>query len=534
MKKAILRVLLRVLCLACFVNGQTAQPAPHTNQQDQSPAKTPSQTPPKPATTAPKADSDNDDDEADEIGLKTKDASSAKQRISAREAEELFKSVDELLQFASNDTGLPIKSSVQRELTTREQVQKYVEERLADDEDQKRLERTELVLKKFGLLPREFELRPFMLSLLREQVAGFYDAKRKTVHLLDWIPVESQLPVMAHELTHALQDQKVDLDNWMKAARDKAKNSSDADNAEIDLDEVISARTALVEGQGMAVLVDFILQPTGRTLADSPQLVEAMKQGMTISQGSTVLDSAPLLLRESLTFPYRDGLGFVQQLLQNGGKQRAFAQALDDPPRNTHEILTPKDYLQKKEVPVMRMPDLKPALRNAYERYDVGAVGQFDVAILLKQFATEKLVREISPEWRGGMYYAASKKSANKPVPAATGDLAIMYLSRWSTPAASQKFADAYELSIGSRYSSSLKSKCAQAGICSAWSTAEGPVTIETIGDQVLIMESFDEKTSARLRKIVITNPSGSEVKTGNMSMRLAAPIFATRLWSHQ
>src|SRR5690348_7320196 len=108
-----------------------------------------------------------------DIGITVQDAPKsqkpAETRISPKEAEELLKSVDEILKFASNDTGLPIKSSVKREMATREQVTKYVEERLAEDEDQKRLERTELVLKKFGLLPQKFELRTFMLTLLREQ-----------------------------------------------------------------------------------------------------------------------------------------------------------------------------------------------------------------------------------------------------------------------------------------------------------------------------------------------------------------------------
>src|SRR3982074_1339895 len=100
MKKAISRVLLLVFCLACFVHGQTGKSAPKATQQDQSAGKPPAQLPEKPATSAPKTDSADDDDEADEAGLKTEDASKAQQptpRISAREAVELFKSVDEIL-----------------------------------------------------------------------------------------------------------------------------------------------------------------------------------------------------------------------------------------------------------------------------------------------------------------------------------------------------------------------------------------------------------------------------------------------------
>ena len=65
------------------------------------------------------------------------------------------------------------------------------------------------MLKKFGLLDRDFHLQTVHRSrLLTEQVAGYYDNKTKTVNLLDWIEPDEQKPVLAHELTHALQDQQ--------------------------------------------------------------------------------------------------------------------------------------------------------------------------------------------------------------------------------------------------------------------------------------------------------------------------------------
>jgi hypothetical protein len=518
---ALLRV---VLLCSLFVSVLRAQTAP--------PAQSPSKPAPPPTAQPPEKEKSTGD-----IGITVQDASKsqkpAETRISPKEAEELFKSIDEILEFASNDTGLPIKLSVKREMATREQVTKYVEERLAEDEDQKRLERTELVLKKFGLLPHKFELRPFMLTLLREQIAGFYDAKLKTIHLLDWIPAEAQRAVMAHELTHALQDQKIDLENWMKVVRDSAKNSPDPDNAEIEIDEVISARTALVEGQGMAVLVDYILAPTGRTLLDAPEFVKAMRESMTTGQTASVLDSAPLLLRESLTFPYKDGLGFVNALLQSGGKDRAYSAALANPPRNTHEILAPKDYLAKKPLPELRLPDLKPALGKNYEHYDVGSVGEFDVNVLLKQFADNRTAHELSPEWRGGMYYSGFNKTTKKPVPSSTADLAVLYVSRWSSPAVAQKFAEAYGLSVRKRYPSGTRKDCDRNENCSTWNTVEGLVTVEAVGDEVLVMESFDANTATKLRKIVLAESErggGTKVKAGNLSMRVAAPIFALHL----
>ncbi len=99
------------------------------------------------------------------------------QKISPKEAEELFHDVDQILQFASKDSGLPIKKEVKRRLTSRDEVVAYLEKNMAEDKDAQRLRRSELVLKKFGLLPRDFDLQTFLVALLREQVAGYYDPK---------------------------------------------------------------------------------------------------------------------------------------------------------------------------------------------------------------------------------------------------------------------------------------------------------------------------------------------------------------------
>ena len=135
-------------------------------------------------------------------------------RITPEQTKELFRSLNQILTFASDDTQLQIRHEVKRRLITREQVEKYILEKFHDDKDAKRMQREEIVLKKFGLLDRDFQLQPFLVSLLKEQIAGYYDNKTKTVNLLDWVSPEEQKPVMAHELTHALQDQHTDLDSW--------------------------------------------------------------------------------------------------------------------------------------------------------------------------------------------------------------------------------------------------------------------------------------------------------------------------------
>src|SRR5208337_35932 len=281
-------------------------------------------------------------------------------RITPHEAEELFHSVDEILAFDSKQTGLAIKKQVKRRLTSRDEVESYLTKHMKD-EDVRKLQRSELVLKKFGLLPRDFDLEKLLVAMLREQVAGYYDPKTKTVNLLDWVPVDEQEPVMAHELTHALQDQSVGLDKWMKKGeKDLGESKKDPTPADIENDEVDNAREAVVEGQAEAMMLEYDLAPLGRSIIDSPDLVEAMEsQIVNGTDDSTVFKQAPIFMRESLAFPYSYGMKFVVRLMEKGGKEKAYAGVLANPPHTTRQIMEPDTYLTGEKIEPMRVLEFK-------------------------------------------------------------------------------------------------------------------------------------------------------------------------------
>jgi hypothetical protein len=209
-----------------------------------------------------------------------KDKSQPETHITPQQAQQLFSLVDQLLKFSSDETGLPIKSEVKRQMTTRSAVESYLTEKFNEDEDAKRMQRSEIVLKKFGLLDRDFDLKPFLLSLLKEQIEAYYDPKSKTVNLLDWVNVDEQKPVLAHELTHALQDQHVDLDKWSDQTPPDVSINSGDDSVHLAKDELDTAREAVTEGQATAVMMDNILKPMGHSLIKDPEVVDVIKQQM--------------------------------------------------------------------------------------------------------------------------------------------------------------------------------------------------------------------------------------------------------------
>jgi hypothetical protein len=431
-------------------------------------------------------------------------------KITPREADQLFHSVDEILHFDSKETGLPIKREVKRRLTSRDEVMAYLTKHM-NDQDTQRLRRSELVLKKFGLLPRDFDLEKLLLALLREQVAGYYDPKTKTVNLLDWVPVDEQEPVLAHELTHALQDQSIGLEKWMKRGeKDLAEIKKDPTPADIENDETDDAREAVIEGQAETVALEYALAPAGRSIVDSPDLVATMESEMANGTAdSPAFKSAPIVMRESLTFPYSWGAEFVIKLMKKGGKNQAFAAVLANPPHTTRQIMQPETYLAGETIEPMRVPNFKRDFKG-YQKFDIGAMGEFDVEVLVEQYAGKELSKRLYPEWRGGYYYAA------RPKHDAAAPLGLLYVSQWSSAEKASEFAAVYARSLGMRYK-----KADEVGDPPAqdralqnaghkvdalkgrhvYQTEEGTVVIEEQGDIVLVSESLDAATTQTVEK---------------------------------
>lgn len=418
----------------------------------------------------------------------------------------MFRSVDELLKFASDDTGLPIKHEVKRKLADRKEVESYLEKGMRDDKDAKRLERSSEVLKKFGLIPRDFQLGPFLVSMLKEQVAGYYDPKKKTVNLLNWVDPEQQKPVLAHELTHALQDQSFDMEKWMKQAETEGDKKNDPTPADIDTDEESSAREAVVEGQAMVVMMDYTLLPTGKKLLDVPQIGDALKQGMLDGPDSPTFRNAPIFLKEELTFPYRYGLDFTLALEKAGGQQEGFAGAFKDPPTTTRQIMEPSTYLTQEKIEPLQRIDFKKDF-DKYDTFDIGAIGEFDVYVLVEQYAGLKESEAMYPAWRGGYYFAGRTKGNN------SGPLGVLYASRWSSEEKAAEFAAVYAKSLAQRYQK--REQLGGDGKVSedappvdswrmlrgrhVWMTEEGAVVIEVRGDEVLVCESLDDETTKKV-----------------------------------
>jgi len=432
-------------------------------------------------------------------------------QITPEQAKQLFNSVDSILQFDSKVTGLPVLQPVKRRLVTRDEVEQYLMRQLQNDRDAKRLQSSELVMKKFGLLDRDFQLKPFLIQLLREQIAGYYDDKTKTVNLLDWIPPDEQKPVLAHELTHALQDQHIHLEKWDRDDDQPISKNVQQDNKRIASDEEATVRDAVVEGQAMAVFVDYVLAPSGKTLLTAPQVADKMNEAMGDTSDSPTLADAPLVLQRSLIFSYTAGLNFVRAVWTAKGRDAAFAGMLDHPPSSTFEIMNPTAYLSHAPVPLLRMPDIHSLIDSQYRPYDIGVMGEFDVQLMAELFGGQTAADALAPAWRGGIYYAAQSKDATSAnAKDSTASLALLYLSRWATPQAALAFANLYAAEIPRKYDDAVVQPADDTDatqetiVTRIWKTAEGPVLVVVSGKTVFISESFPMELARKLEFVMM------------------------------
>jgi hypothetical protein len=436
----------------------------------------------------------------------------AEVKMNDEETKELFRAVDKIFDFASEDTGYPKHGAVKRQMVGPADIEQFTKEYLAKAEYSQRFARAELTMKKFGLLPREFDLKDFLVKSNGKQIAGLYRWDTKTISLLNTVSLENQGPILAHELTHALQDQNFDLKTWQQPTGKGSEMT----------DETSTARRAIVEGQAMVVYIDFVLAPAGRSLLNTPGILASMEEPVVQASIDTeMLHNAPMVLREAGAFPYRDGLIFEAEILEKAGKQAAFAGIFARPPRNTHEVFDPKAYLEHAKLASVAIPDVHALLANQYEVYDSGSFGELDVRSLLHQFGDRRTSTELASNWEGGTYVAFKKTQTSTPQPS-TGDLALIYVSHWKNAQAAEKFARFYATTVARRYPGATVDAvpaCAAAPCptgAASISTNEGPVIVEDWPDNtVIVSESFDSTLAAKLSSAIRTAPADQRASTG-------------------
>jgi hypothetical protein len=381
---------------------------------------------------------------------------------------------DEVLGQMGEITGLKLRTPLKKSLRSREQIRAYVIQEMNEDKNAAERYAGQRSAEAFGLLPKGFNLDAFMVDLLTEQIAGLYDPKAHEFYVADWIPIADQKMVMAHELTHALEDQYFQIEAWVKAARPD-------DDAEL-------AREAVLEGSAMAAMVDYLLQGTGRSLQDLPDIDPSTLIGDM--EGTPTLQKAPLFLKDALIFPYLDGLNFSAAVLRPAGWS-SLPGVFAKPPASTQQILHPDLYKSGKVATPVSLPSMDKAVGPEWTKLEDNVMGEFGWKEVLKQFLGEAKAAERSVAWDGDRYVVYEQKQTKR--------LLLITRVRLATDVQSGQFFSAYSEALEKKHPQRTN-EVSQRGFLS-FDTPDGGAFFRCVAYECVTLEGADRALFDKLTK---------------------------------
>ena len=291
--------------------------------------------------------------------------------------------VDSLAPVVAQTVGLPFKSPPRYAIRSKAEVDAYLRAKLDEELPPARLAALRDVYRLLGLVSDTLDLKPMLVALYQEQVAGFFDPDSSTLFVLEGSDVGSlQFRfVVAHELVHALQSNYLPLDSIMHQRWDTDR---------------LAAAQAVLEGQ--ATLASMQMMAPGQDMLGDDAIWETFREQLTAARGSmTAFSRAPRIVQEGLIFPYLAGAEFVRWYERNHPDAGPpYGSAV---PVSTEQVLHPSRYAAHDE-PVAVMVDTAGAGPGESD-----VIGDLGVAVLAADLGHVEVVSTTVPiGWAGDRY----------------------------------------------------------------------------------------------------------------------------------
>lgn len=284
--------------------------------------------------------------------------------------------------------GLKFKRPVTVKVTDAKAARVHFAARVERFSTPERARVDELVFQQLGLLPPGTTLASGLMDVLEDQARGYYDPGSDTFYLIDGQPDTTAEAVVAHELTHALDDQHYAIDSLLERATD---------------DDAETALSAVIEGSGTLVMAAYLADElrAGRLRPNALQEMQA-------SEAPSVqrLQAAAALFQRSLTAPYVLGLGFLLRgdptRLARGVPASDIDRAFADPPRSSEQILHPEKYWDPaaRDVPTeLPLPDLAASLGPGWRLAGTGRIGELLLGVLVGAPTPDSMASAEAARW---------------------------------------------------------------------------------------------------------------------------------------
>jgi hypothetical protein len=321
--------------------------------------------------------------------------------------------VSEVAEQVEQVRGLEFKETVSPEAITRAEIGGLVQRSIEAQFPVEMMDRRGRAWAAIGAIPAGTDLYAVIAEFGTGQTIGFYDtATQRLVYVSADPPSPLHRLTLAHELTHALDDQHFDLglvDELVRTCQD----------------ERMEALVALAEGDA----VEMSLRWAQANLTAS----ELVDLGVEVAADPGPPASIPAFVRDMFVSPYLRGQAFVRALLASGG-QEALDAAFRDPPRSTEQVLHPEKY-GLDEPRLVQVPDVEDDLGDGWDDLDVQDVGEAWLLRLLDLELPSSDASDAAAGWDGGQYRAWSTGTAT----------AVAMETVWDSEDEAAEFADAVE-----------------------------------------------------------------------------------------
>ncbi len=382
---------------------------------------------------------------------------------------ELFKLFDDVLRDVSRIRGLELKTPIGKGVRTRKQIRALLKQSIDEAYAPGELETERLFLVKLGLIPSSLKLAEFLVDLEADQIAGYYEPRAKSFYIADWLPAEEQKTVMVHELTHALQHQHYE----MNAFQDRIEGN----------DDQAMARLSVLEGDAMLVMLEYMLEPMGRSMIELPNFkmifdyVSQLSEPEEGSKEAKILESAPLFFQESAIFPYISGAAFVQTFrkVKTWKQVDALYQRI---PKSTEQVMHLPKYLIEKDEPTEVEAAFPDELSEAeWKQVYKNVLGEFGLGIVLRQSYDSGDAGRAAKGWDGDC--AQLFKSTS-------GKLALSIGSVWDSPYDANHFYKCYQTVVSKKYPDAVRENAVDSV---TWNSSTQRVVIRLSGTRVYVLE---------------------------------------------
>ncbi|MCU1345193.1 MAG: hypothetical protein JWL70_1459, partial [Acidimicrobiia bacterium] len=286
--------------------------------------------------------------------------------------------IDDLRKFVEQERGLPFKHPVKVVFLSDADFEAALKAENSSGkptvEQQKNLEAT---LRAIGAIDGTLDLAKTSGDL-NTNVVGYYSWLDKVVRVRGNELTPYVRTTLAHELTHAAQDQRYDLEKRDKAAR---RASSE------------SAFRAVVEADAMQVEAAY-----KESKLSASEKAQADATGSAVSKQSTG-NEAPAIYQLEQAMPYVLGPQFLDYL------KAASISSVDDvfarPPSSDADLLNPARYIDKLTPTVVDRPNLGAGEQAVATGTDDDRVGAFDWYVVLSGRVDPVRALEAVAGWRG-------------------------------------------------------------------------------------------------------------------------------------